>query len=256
MKNKKISALAVAAALGFFSPDQVKAEEDVFSDTVHVAPVTIMADRLRADSLDVKGNKSGNLQYHGALDSQRVDTSKEATSVSGETKQVQSEGLKKNRTRKRFGTIIGFAGGNHDNCESYYTGSGAGIGAGAEIRVLGPLYLHGQFIGIFGEPKDSYQGSLHKLVDWKSGLEAKIPLDIIFGLPGANLILGRGVTMYSTGDKDLDGKGTYSQYGIEVGPIQGTNLHIRYGFEKSKVRTRLDQKSGGMFAFLQITGKY
>ncbi|MBI2106523.1 hypothetical protein HYT57_00930 [Candidatus Woesearchaeota archaeon] len=251
MKNKKLglSTLAVAAALGFFSPNQAKAEEEVFSDTVRVAPVTITTDRVREDSLDVKEDKPGSLQYYGTLDSQKADTSKEAIGIPKETKQVQPK--KRDNVKKRFGTIIGFAGGVYDNSENYYTGSGAGIGAGAEIRVLGPLYLHGQFVGIFGEPKD--QGNLHKLVDLKSGLEAKIP---IFGDSGINLIFGKGVTTYSTGNKDLDGKGTYSQYGIEAGPIQGTNLHIRYGLDRSNVRDRLNKKSKGIFVFLQLTGKY
>lgn len=257
MRNKKLrlSTLALVGALGLFS-NQAKAQEEVFSDTIHVAPVVVETNRLKENSLDVKNSKSTTPQYLGVLDTTVKQDYYKKPIVSSNTKN------KTKKKKERFGVFFGIGGlvGVYDvtypssgNTFKSSTG-GAALSLGVEARVTGPIYIQYQFTGVpYGMDKNGEDdASPNQKVNHKLGLEAKIPLY----MSGAELILGLGNNK-STHTNDPNGQGVYLLYGI--GLNRGDYpWRVRFCLNSSKMKS--DSKNINNFeergGLLQFSRKF
>ena len=220
MARKKRLGILAAAVLGLAS--QAPADEtNVYTgvDTTYVN-----ADSLRTKRVDP------------------VDLSQEQ--ISPDLQEQHSSGS------RIGGYLFGTGGMVYETKDSSF-GGGPDVSVGSELRIIGPLYVQGQFVGVLVKGKEETQ----RLAAYKAGIEAK--LGNPFG-PNTNFIVGIGWIGVKTGDERADGQGVYSRLGLEfnIGNpyYYQTPIGIRYGIDMSRIRTKSDDKAreGGPFFQLVI----
>ncbi len=223
-KTGKLLGALTVAALGLASPaladETVGGRVDATVDTTYVY----------ADSVRTKRLNSANSPQEQVIPQPR------------EPLQDQNK-----KTSGRFGFLFGTGGILYITQDQDFGSPAPDINMGAELRVVGPLYVQGQFLGANG-------GAVRMLSELECGLEAKLPF-----LPGFNSVktlVGTGLIWAYTRDRRYDGRGSYTRGGVEFDFTErGFPDSIRYGVEISKMKTRYDKKGKGAGFFLQFTRK-
>ncbi|MBI4159496.1 hypothetical protein HY500_04555 [Candidatus Woesearchaeota archaeon] len=218
MARKKIFGALTAAVLGLASQAQAN-ETTVYTgvDTTYVN-----ADSLRTKRVDPAGLSQ---------------------------KQASPDLQEQHSPKMRLGGYIFGTGGMVYETKDRNFGGGPDVSVGSEIRIIGPLYVQGQFVGVLVKGKEETQ----RLAAYNAGIEAK--LGNPFG-PNTNFIVGGGWIGVRTGDERADGQGVYSRLGLELNigkpDYYQTSTGIRYGIDMSRIRTKSGDKAREVGSFLQL----